>query len=114
MSRTVQQHFAVREPYSEYSWALGDGMLRLTVHARRVHIPARHGICAVDGRAYTRTWLKYFGERTIMTNESNDELYASIVSGLRSRGWRKADAESEALDRVERACEPEPLKDQGP
>lgn len=33
----------------------------------------------------------------------DDDLYDSIVHGLRSRGWSREDAEDEALTRIERA-----------
>lgn len=32
----------------------------------------------------------------------DQELYDSIVHGLRSQGWSRMDAEDEALDRIER------------
>lgn len=31
-----------------------------------------------------------------------NDLYESIVHGLRSRGWSRIEAEGEALDRIER------------
>ncbi len=40
----------------------------------------------------------------VMGNADRQSLFASIVHGLRMRGWSRIEAENEALDRIEQGA----------